>query len=616
MERHDFKGFTVEQIITAFDNSKVEAIIASVKDGGYLDYHTKFEDAAKRLATAEGVLYKILGDACSMMFRLDANVYGPYFWLANGRRSASIEDFVGDVAKVLLGVFDKAENPLIKARVADILWVNRKLTKYERPIRFAKTALAGYCDIKVNQELWFEGRNEEVWFRAIELALSLKSEGHEYIVALEKKLLALCDVESEEGHDLLIKIGRIFLESGLPLEDGVIIIKKAEDRLFALTDPKHIFEINDIYDLLIQWYEKEGRHDEVNRCLFAKAEANRVVGDRWADENVDSMMLSTRYELAQRCYDKLPKKFKSDNNVAELASIVRKSLHAAYKKTVDGMQHIYSDKVDIGELVGSSRRQMHGLDFSSAICKFVMLFDLDVVQLKESTLKMVNEHPILGLFQHTTYENNRVASRLEGLDFNDPNFDKSPRFHQMVVQQFSYQLSFVWQACLLPAFSVMREEHQLVDADFYAMMESSRFVPDNRRFMFARGIKAGWFQDFQTAAALLLPQIENSVRVLLKRSGNDTLAHNGIKEIDSELGLSNLVCRDEMMGTLFNENLCFMMQAMFGPPPNFNLRNQYAHGLVDDCNGINMYDFYIWYVALKLIIFGCVDRPEKVGLKI
>ena len=57
------------------------------------------------------------------------------------------------------------------------------------------------------------------------------------------------------------------------------------------------------------------------------------------------------------------------------------------------------------------------------------------------------------------------------------------------------------------------------------------------------------------------------------------------------------------------------MRVLYGPPPNYNLRNQYAHGLVDDCSGCAMTDFLVWYNALRLVVLGCLKHPEKMGLK-
>lgn len=611
------RDYTVEQIIASFNNSKVASILVGVTSPSYYEYSFALKTVGDRQSSAESVLYELLSDACSLEFgQRGEEVYSPHIRLANGSRSASLEDFVGEVAEVLLGIFEQIDNSLLKARVADILWVNRKLTKSDRPLRFAKAALDGYCAINIAQWEEWTVCGEGILLRAIELAMSLKKEGLKYVQVLKEKLIEACHTLPEDDCHSLFTICRIVLVCGLPIEDSTIIYDKIEKVVAGLSIPSQINEINIGYALLIKWYEKDKRLEDINRCLLAKAETNRIAGEGWTKGNVDPGIVCARLEEAQRCYDKLSKQYKDANGVAQLQKNVQKLLHETYKKISDDMQRVRGAPTDIRKYVEATRKDMYGLTFSRAICRFVAGFNVSVSILRSSTRDMLNEHPIMGLFQHFSYENGVVASRQDGINFGDPDYDKSQHFHQLVVQQFVHQLSFVWQAHLFPAFSVLIDEHKISDCDYYSIVESSKFVPRNRRFLFARGIKAGFLQDFQTAAALLLPQIENAVRIHLKAHGVNTFAHDVTKEIDTEIGLSSLVGRDDVMSRLFDENLSFVMKAMFGPSPNLNLRNQYAHGLIDDCEGISMFDFYIWYFALKLIVIGCVDHPEKSGLKL
>ena len=611
-------GYRVDQIVASFDGAKIDSILGGVGFQSCYYYHIELERFGNKYKTAEGTLYKILSEACSMSFsQNDGTTFVPRVQLNDGRRSAALQDFVGEVAQVLLGVLERLENPpILKARVADIIWTNRKLIKCKMPIRFAKSALDGYCAIDITSRKQCAFSDERMWLRAIKLALSLKKEGDRYVAVLKSKLLSLYNTLSDNEFGLMLRIGHIFLESELPLDDSTTVTNNIEKGLVRLSAQNHINVINDGYALLIKWYKKDDKQNEINRCLFAKAEINRAIGEKWAAEGIDPGIVSARLEEAQRCYNQLSRQYKVDNGVERLQKKVRKLLHEANKKVSDGMQRFRGDPIDVSKCVETSRKQIHGLSFSSTISRFVGSFNVDVAALRRDIRKLLGDHPVLGLFQHITYEKELVASRQEGIDFRSPDYDKTPLFHQLVVKQFVNQMHFAWIACLWPMFSVLREEHKLKDSDYYSIAESSKFVPCNRRLMVARGIKAGYVQDFQTAAALLLPQIENAVRVHLKAHGSDTFTHNVANEIDSELGLSNLVCRDEMMSLLFDENLAFMMKAMFGPSPNLNLRNQYAHGMIDDCEGVSMYDFYIWYFALKLIIFGCADHPEKLGLKL
>ena len=610
------RGFSVEQIVGSFDNDRIDLVIGGARREGYYDYHAAFERAAKNLGNAEGVLCSVLGDVCSMMFTGDQKCYGAYIRLGDGRRSASIEDFVGELAQILLGVFEKINNSFLKARVADVLWLNRKITKFQRPIRFAIAALEAYCLREVDHDSWYAGRSESLWFRAISLAMGLGKRGEPYVRRLGDKLLLAFRACSAEGNGLLIPLARLLLESKMPLSNPTEIPIKLERHIAGLKDVVDVFEQNDFYDLLLRWYELLGCKDRIEECLIRKADINCIAGGQWAKDKADPGMVSGRYEEALRCYDRLSRDAKRRLCVADKIAATRKSLRTAYRGMSENMQPIHGKRIDITAYVKSIRAEMQALNFSDALCKFVGLHRACVKDLKANTKKLLEENPTLAFFSWETLEDDRVVSRTEGIKPGEDKIEDSPRFHQMLVQQqYAFLLELEWKAQLWPAFSLLRDKRKFDESLCFDMVSQSKFVPPNRRFMFARGIKAGFDNDFQTAAALLLPQLENAVRVHLKKYDCDTMHRDVGKETDSELGLSRLVGRPEL-SLLLDEDLQFEMLALFGPPPNFNLRNRYAHGLVDDCAGCNMLDFYVWYMALRLVIFGCMERPERMGLKL
>lgn len=605
--------YTVQEIVESLDNKRLKKLFSTAQRAAFGDYHKVLERESKCLSSAEGQLYDVFSDAMSMMFVREGSTYCAHIRLSNGRRSASIEDFIGERAEVLQGVFDKIDNPLLRFRIADVLWVNRKITKFKNPIRFAVAALDACVELEVCQETWYAGRNEELWFRAIALAKSIGTRDAKYLKSFSEKLLTAFEKTTCGKQSILLSLARLMLESELPLNKPRAIPQKLESQLGHL-DADDIFKRNDYYDLIWKWYERLGLKEKCIDCLFRKAEDNRVVGDKWTKEGSDPGMISGRYEEAQRCYDQLPKRYKVENDIGELSKNVRRSLHVAYQGMVKNMQHFKGKPIDISKYIAASRKSIHGLDFSSALCRFVGMHRVNVSRLKKNTKTSLRKNPTLAFFASETFENDRVAARSEGIDPYQKDIETTPRFYQWMLHIFGSQLSMEWQACLWPAYRVLREEHEVEDGDYYSIVAQSDFVPENRRFMFARGLKAGFEGDFQTAASLLLPQIENAVRIHLKKHGCDTFRRDVSKEVDSEVGLSKLVERDEM-SLLFDEELRFEMRVLYGSPPNYNLRNQYAHGLVDDCSGCAMTDFLVWYNALRLVVLGCLKHPEKMGLK-
>ena len=101
------------------------------------------------------------------------------------------------------------------------------------------------------------------------------------------------------------------------------------------------------------------------------------------------------------------------------------------------------------------------------------------------------------------------------------------------------------------------------------------------------------------ALHLLVPQIEHMVRFHLKAAGikTTTLDQAGV---ENELGLSALM---ELPGLtkVFGEDLSFELKALFCDAFGPNLRNELAHGLLDEDACSSVYSIYAWWLGLRLV---------------
>ena len=124
-------------------------------------------------------------------------------------------------------------------------------------------------------------------------------------------------------------------------------------------------------------------------------------------------------------------------------------------------------------------------------------------------------------------------------------------------------------------------------------------MPIGRERLFGMALFAGYDYDFVTALHLLIPQIEHMVRFHLKSAGVKTTTLDS-KGIETENGLSTLMDLPECK-TIFGEDLTFEIQALFCDAFGPNLRNELAHGLLDDKACQTAYAVYAWWLGLKLV---------------
>jgi hypothetical protein len=132
------------------------------------------------------------------------------------------------------------------------------------------------------------------------------------------------------------------------------------------------------------------------------------------------------------------------------------------------------------------------------------------------------------------------------------------------------------------------------------LTSASAFVPSGRAELFADGLAAGFAGDFATSLHILIPQIENSTRALLDRHGAITskIDSDGIQE---ERDLGTLLHLPET-GEIFPEALLFEMQGLLVERFGTNLRNLFAHGLLETDRCWDGQSVYLWWLTLFLVV--------------
>ena len=164
---------------------------------------------------------------------------------------------------------------------------------------------------------------------------------------------------------------------------------------------------------------------------------------------------------------------------------------------------------------------------------------------------------------------------------------------------YRIQVDLVVRGCIWPAQEVLLLEHRLRESDFVDLARNSPIVPIGRELLYGKALFAGYDRDFVTALHILVPQIEHMVRYHLKRAGVQTtnIDSNGI---ENENGLSSLMDLPQTE-EIFGEDMSFEIRALFCDPFGPNLRNNLAHGLLDDRACYSPDTIYAWWFGLKLV---------------
>ena len=153
-------------------------------------------------------------------------------------------------------------------------------------------------------------------------------------------------------------------------------------------------------------------------------------------------------------------------------------------------------------------------------------------------------------------------------------------------------------ARLQPARDQLRIEQNYRLADFVTIAKHSPIVPADRAGIVGRGLYAGYCGEMVDAMHILMPQFENIVRHVLQ--GAEALTAHHKNGLDMEVALASLLDRPQMAEE-FGDGLKLAIHAIMCDRAGPNLRNDVAHGLMNEEACESAYALYAWWQILQLV---------------
>ncbi len=147
-----------------------------------------------------------------------------------------------------------------------------------------------------------------------------------------------------------------------------------------------------------------------------------------------------------------------------------------------------------------------------------------------------------------------------------------------------------------PARSRIVEEHSVDEVVLANHLATSPVISEDRVTLIARGLAAGFRGDWPSACSLLIPQVEEAVRLLLRRVGDITSTLDDCS-VQKQQDLKSLLCRDKLK-ELLGESLVFHLQGLLVAQHGSNIRNRMAHGLMNESDFEDPTVEYCWWIAL------------------
>lgn len=171
------------------------------------------------------------------------------------------------------------------------------------------------------------------------------------------------------------------------------------------------------------------------------------------------------------------------------------------------------------------------------------------------------------------------------------------------------EMDYFAQILVRNTFEYIRSRFVIEESDVKKIVDVSCAIPEGRKESYTKGLMFGFSGDFLTALSILIPQLENAVRYLAVECGEPVYNMNeeGIEEIKTMHAVLEL----EGVKESLDEDLIFALNTIFCSKFGFNMRNNVAHGMLDDQAFQSFKALYIWWFALKFCYLYCGKLQEE-----
>ena len=556
------------------------------------------EEAKSQGRIPESKALRLLSHISSMMLKPESRdqPFQPVAVFTDGR-SAIPEDFTETEIALLEQFVESVGDHWLRARIADLLWLRRS----PRDPKFALGAVDAYRAIPLNGETWAAGAMD-CWRRAISLSMMLREGAGERISEIEGDLTTLFFSATKEQRFFALKLAEVMEEYGIGSTNVVPVSEQLRNLAEELESEGSHNSARSYFANAAVWFRRAGDEDESVTMTVAEAETwVKEAEANLASTSPSNILASTFYEKGIQTYRNIPHTYREPRQVDQRISELRRRFSEAGLLSLDEMSSIESPTIDLTPFVNDARKRVRGKNIQDAIKGFSGLFGIRASELQEAAIESLAATPLRALISRTLMTHDgRAAARTPGF-MGRPNSEGDATAIEAEMIQFQYEplVNVAVMGYILPALDAISLEHRVGEGDFIQLTRLSPIVPPGRDRLYGKALYHGYNRDFASALHLLAPQIEHMVRHHLKMRMVTTTGLDR-EEIETENGLSTLVELPEVK-EIFGEDITFELKALFCSPYGANLRNEVAHGLIEDDKSFSTHSVYAWWLGLKLV---------------
>lgn len=517
-------------------------------------------------------------------------VFSPRYVLSEGRSSLP-EDFSQNELDFFESIYADIQNKILKARIADVLWyMKRKKVEYPRYV------IITYLSLKLSRDTFFD--NMALYRRALILYWQTKQE-KDSVDRFETSIIPFMENEANEFTAIVLRLAELLRSNkicnGHEKEIAALLEQKAA-AMDADKKCKNFSLAGSYYEEAALWsllYDKKKIEYVRLKVLQAKISIHA------AEESGNGISARVLFEEALKLIRTLSKKerepFFTDMEEKQLAE----KMQEAGKDALSEMKP-FTVNIDISDAVKFNTELVKGKSKEEVLKMFASPMYVKYDALKENAIKIMKESPLFSMVSKSTFATDgRVISKSPGVSPSEDIAQNDNELQREIMFEYTNSIGFVVQSFIIPCLNIINIEHRISEYDLLEIVKKSNILPADRIGIFVKGLQAGFDFDFITALHLLVPQIENLIRVQLKITGVKTTVIDK-DGIETEPGASTLMEKKEFYD-IFGKDIGFELNALLSDKNGPNLRNNLAHGLLSADDMQSQFSAYFWWFCFKLI---------------
>lgn len=508
--------------------------------------------------------------------------------VVGNRRTAILDDFTDGELDLFNELMNLTSNVVMKARFADVLWVKRKDHKA------AKLASESYLDnIKsVNLEEEWEHQIKTLE-RGISLARLLGKEKplfQEYVSYIDNIIKSRASIEKTPLCAMLIEM--LTKQSAGDKDELAVIADKITDNI----SPENGFLCRQYYEIAGRLFRTIKKEDEAQKVFIKKGESFVREAEIATGQPKRGYIAATHFLAnAIEC-------LRQNKAPGERVEELHKKLLEYQELSLHDMKAI-EHTVDISNIIESVSKGIAGKSLTEAIFYLALGHPIvNVEELRKRTEQLIKEHPVQHLFKATSISKDGrvIAEKPSILNASTEVFEdalESEMFSQLAHIEWPMRTQCFVDTCR----SIIRNEHKPNYRDLCFLVQNNPFVLPGHEQLFLKGIHAGFHNELDLCAYYLIPQIEESIRYVLKQNGIITSKLDS-KLIQEERLLGTLLSMPETI-EIFGQDLVFELRGLLCEKHGCDLRNRLAHGFLSYNECFNYDVLLLWWHVIRLCVF-------------